>query len=203
MRGDAISGGLEDGQVAGERARTAGEIRETRRAQLSRERDGQPRHRDRSAVDSRMRAGRRHRPPTRCGSEAAAACSCRAELLHPARCVRRRAPLHRRARPRASAHLRRSTCAASRRDRNRDRARSCPRLREDARRRSGRHPVADPARAAGRPGDRESDPARRGIRHDPRAAASRSARTVACRRTDADAATGPRSRSSPDPATRP
>ncbi len=152
-RGDTISGSLEDGEVAGERARTAGEIRETRRGAAPARARGQPRRRDRSAAGSRTRAGRRHRPPTRRGSEAAAACSCRAGSLHPARCARRRAPLHPRARHRALVHPRRSTCAASRRDRNRDRARSYPRPREDALRRSARHPVADPAKAAGRPAD--------------------------------------------------
>ncbi len=79
-------------------------------------------------------------------------------LRHAARCVRRRAPPHPRARPRAFAHLRRSTCAASRRARNRDRARSCPRLREDARRRPERPPVADAGSGCRKARGRERDP---------------------------------------------
>ena len=197
MRYPAVSRSI---QVAGERAGAAGEIRDPRRPQLLRER-----LRDLAVEPGAWRVDIgeplvRGLPSTMPGSAAAAACRRRAV---PA--ALRRVPCgvaHRLSReldPERSCTRSGPECGASRRARNRDRAHSRPRRRAGARRRpasasqmqrgqrlqEGRRAVYEPELVARHPGA-------------PERGASRSAQRAAVRRTDADAATGPRSRSTPD-----
>ena len=133
--------------------------------------------------------------PTTRGSAADVGHRRRGEPRRAARSGPHRAPPRPRARHRAPGRRSGSTCAASRRARSRDRARSSPLRHADARRR--RRAPRDAARAAvaGRPSGRAPAQAHRAIPRSPRPDAIQSARRAGDPQRDEDAATDLRFRS--------